>query len=262
MTISNGEWGYLERARAGSLYGTGPKQFLSRKVIGTDAIPFGRAVFGYEGDDQFVCLPKVDTNTLTLSDVLVTGNVLTVTVNGTAYAETFATDSATTLAALVAQLNAVTGILASLNSLVITITTKGAAITTTGAITLGATQATVTPGTAAISGSLAFLGVSTSLQKQTNAPTYADASFAPGATENDPGEVVSILNLGAIVVETDGTTILAQTQCNILKTVAGVGKFTAFATSSGNQLVHAHYIEDPSVTNLYVVQLEGGLTAI
>lgn len=262
MAIPNGEWGYMERARAGMPFGTGPKEFISRKVIGTDAIPFGRGVFGYEGDDQFAVLPKTDTNTLTLDGVLVTANVYTVTVNGTAYAETFATDSATTLLALVAQLNAVVGIVASQSGLITTVTTKGATIVITGVVTLGATQATATAGTPALSGDLVYLGVATTLQKQTQAPSYADASFAPGATENDPGETVSVMTLGGVVVETDGGTMLAQTQLNILKTAAGVGKFTPAATSSGNQLVGGHYLEDPTETNLFVAQLDGSVTAI
>lgn len=245
-------YGYMDASRRGKLFGTGPKEVISRTVVGSEVIPFGRAVFGYAGNDKVCVLPQTDTNTLTLDGVLVTDNVITLTINGDVYAETFASTSDETLDALVAQLNSA-GLIASRASLVITVTTKGETIVASGVVTLGAGQANVTAGTPAISGDLVFIGVAIAIQKTTNLP-LTDDSYAVG-------EVASVLSLGDIEVETDGTAILSQTEAKILKTVVGVGKFTV--ASGTGEVIEGWYKESiPDSTTTFVVHLSGGITAI
>jgi len=257
MAIPRGEWGYIEAARAGMPFGNGPKENISRTVIGVNDIPFGRMAFAYKGDDHNVLLPVADTNTLTLDGVLVEDNVITLTINGVAYAETWDTDSPTTLDNLVDQLNAADAIYsASVATLVLTITTKAAAITATGVITLGASQATITPGTAAVSGDLIMVGPAIGLQKETQSPTYDDASYAPA-------EVASLMSLGDIVIETDDTAPDANTICKVLVSVVGVGKFTSNDTSSNAVAIQAVFKESvPDSSTLFVVHLQGGATPI
>lgn len=119
----------------------------------SNGIPFGRVVVYSDTTGKKVSLPYSNQATLVLDGDLVTSNTLAgnIVINGTttAYTETFASDHDTTMAALVAELDALTGISATLgdaNNRTITITADAETDVyfSSGAVTGGAGQAGVT----------------------------------------------------------------------------------------------------------------------
>jgi hypothetical protein len=93
---------------------------------------------------------STNVDTVTLSGVLVTSNVITSIINGTTITNTFATDSPTTIAAHISAINAsapliALGIVASaIGSGIGYVLTSQTTITATCTVTLGASQATAT----------------------------------------------------------------------------------------------------------------------
>lgn len=151
-----------EQLGAGSLADNGFTDKVSCPVL--KDIEFGVPAMRNKGEEG-IFPASVNKFTLTLSGVLVTANVLTITVNGTAVATTFVTDNATTADAVcVAMQAAFPGSTCTVNpaGLVYTFTWKNNTITTaTAAVTAGATQATVVKANA-------FSGVYAGVVVQTN----------------------------------------------------------------------------------------------
>ncbi len=128
-----------------------PKVNESKVVEETDGINFGRVVL-LASDTDKARLPRSNQAVLTLSADLVASNVLAgnIVINGTtnAYTETYATSHTATLAALAAEIDALTGVSAVSDPTARTITVTADAeydvYFSSGAVTLGASQATVT----------------------------------------------------------------------------------------------------------------------
>ena len=126
-----------------------PSERMSKGVLDTAGINFGRVV-ALAANTEKVRLLRSNTTTLTLDGDLVTSNVLAgnIVIDGatTAYTETYATSHAATMAALVAELDALDNVSAVLtSSRVITVTAdEGSDVYfSTGAVTGGAGQAAV-----------------------------------------------------------------------------------------------------------------------
>lgn len=127
-----------------------PNERVSKPVADAAGINFGRGVALLASNPNKCRLLRSNTTTLTLDGDLVASNVLAgnIVINGatTAYTETYATSHAATMAALVAELDALTNVTAVLtSSRVITVTAaEGSDVYfSTGAVTLGGTQAAV-----------------------------------------------------------------------------------------------------------------------
>lgn len=128
-----------------------PKVNESKVVEETDGINFGRVV-ALAADTDKARLPRSNQAVLTLSADLVASNVLAgnIVINGTttAYTETYASSHTATLAALAAEIDALTGVSATSDPAARTITVTADAeydvYFSSGAVTLGGSQATVT----------------------------------------------------------------------------------------------------------------------
>jgi uncharacterized metal-binding protein len=112
------------------------------------AIPFGYPVGAEAGNTTQVSVMTKDIATLLYDADFVSLNVINGTVNGVAWAPvTFDTDQATTLAALIAAIDAMTGVsaVAGAARTVVIEMDDSSTITVTTVVTLGASQATGTP---------------------------------------------------------------------------------------------------------------------
>lgn len=122
---------------------------LVESFLAAVAVNFGRAIAQNKGDTNMVAQPVKDRCLLYFDADFVTSNIITVTVNGVAAAAvTFATDHATTLAAVAAAINALTGVTCTgidntvEGGSIFTIESIGATITVSETITAGGSQAT------------------------------------------------------------------------------------------------------------------------
>ena len=121
-------------------------------AIAKENIAYGSPVFGPVGVENKAYGPHTDVATITLSGVLVTSNVITTTIAGTAVASTFATDHATTMTAHIAAINANATLVAAgysaaaggSNLIVVITGPVGTSVAVTSVVTLGAGQATAT----------------------------------------------------------------------------------------------------------------------
>ena len=159
-------YGNIDHAVSGLPYGL-ITDIISRTAAET--ITFGQPVFGYKDDSTKAYGYKKDTAKIVLSTALIASNSVIVTVDGAATTATvFATDHATTMAAIIAKLNALTGVEAILDNadatnLTLIIRKRGiASFVASFAVTLGASQPTdtVSYGTGQV-----YLGISTFTQK-------------------------------------------------------------------------------------------------
>ena len=200
-------------------------------AIAKEDIDFGSPVFGFVGSENKCYGPHLDKATVTLSAYLVASNVYTVTINGTAVAETFATDHATTMTALIAAINADTTLAAlgisaaagSTNRIIVVSAPAGLDLTVTGAVTLGASQATV----AVVHGTNGkFLGVAAFVQN-------GGKDFGAGTACWKNGMSVSILRDGRLYVPAEST--VADKDPAYVSGLGGagtLGKFTDVATNN------------------------------
>ena len=202
-------------------------------AIAKEDIDFGSPVFGFVGSENKCYGPHLDKATVTLSANLVASNVYTVTINGTAVAETFDTDHATTMTALIAAINADTtladlGISAAVGSvsrIIVVSAPAGLDLTVTGAVTLGASQANV----AVVHGTNGkFLGVAAFVQN-------GGKDFGAETSCWKEGMSVSILRVGRIWVPAEST--VADKDPAYVSGLGGagtLGKFTDVATNNYN----------------------------
>lgn len=200
-------------------------------AIAKEDIDFGSPVFGFVGSENKCYAPHKDKATVTLSADLVASNVYTVTINGTAVAETFDTDHATTMTALIAAIKADTTLAAlgisaaagSTNRIIVVSAPAGFDLTVTGAVTLGTTQATV----AIVYGTNGkFLGVAAFVQN-------GGKDFGAGTACWKNGMSVSILRDGRLYVPAEST--VADKDPAYVSGLGGVGtlgKFTDVATNN------------------------------
>jgi hypothetical protein len=185
-------------AFAGSMTGL---EIFNHKIesgLAQEKIAFGAPVFGFVGEEEKIYNVHQDLATLVLSTALIAANVLTVTINGVKIEKTFATSSATTIAALITAINASAELEALGNikavvgadALSILLKAQGLDLTVTAAVTLGDTQATVTItyGTWA-----KFLGIATFNQR-------GGKEIGPGESCYASGDMVNILSEGHVWV--------------------------------------------------------------
>lgn len=164
-----------------------------RSYSAEEEIPVGVGVV--RGASDTTCrLPNRNQATLTYSADFVASNVINVTVNGVAISPvTFATDHATTFAAVVAAINGLAGIDAVAGagrSIIITSTDPATGdVTVSTVVTLGVSQAT---GTAANASEDLFLGVAVH--------THTLGANADGETVYAATETVGVLHRGRIWV--------------------------------------------------------------
>jgi hypothetical protein len=181
-------YGKIDRGYAGLII-NGEDFVDGTLVVGdTAGIAFGAPVFQASGIDGLAFNAKADVLKFVLSAAFVTSNVIAGTVNGTAYSVSFTTDDATTFAALVTALNALSLTTASGNyaTRTITITTSGTTASASGTVTGGASRATVTVTT---SSSAALRGVAVHTHRE-----YAGVALV------DYQQAVNILRQGKVQV--------------------------------------------------------------
>lgn len=143
------QYGDMDTKLAGLKYGIGESRDESKVVCDPDGIEFGKAVFGYVGDDEGAYNQKNSLSTGVFSADLVTANLINGNINGVAIAEVaFDTDHGTTMANLLAEvllnpevdyaeLSDIAG-----DNRTISILSKGTAIVVAFTVTGGASQAT------------------------------------------------------------------------------------------------------------------------
>lgn len=117
--------------------------------VAGNAAGFGKPAMIFSGDSDKAYAYTLNKSVMTYSADFVTSNVINVSVNGVAISPvTFATDHATTFAAVITAIDALAGVTATAGAgRAINITvdgTQGVAITVTTVVTLGASQATAT----------------------------------------------------------------------------------------------------------------------
>ena len=181
------------------------------------AIPFGRAVASEAGEAD-VHIPVRDRGTITYSTDFITGNVIALSVNGIAISPvTYATSHAATATALLAAINALTGVVATKDAagLVFTIETKGIAITLTSSVTGGVSQPTVTIVTATTSDEI-FRGIS--LHRHNEVGQYS------------VNDIVDVLRQGIVWVDTS-VAVTADDDAYV-DMAGGLGKFTNSSTNN------------------------------
>lgn len=176
------EYGNMDKAVAGLKFGLQHEE-VSRSA--NRKIDFGDPIFLNLGDEEIAGDGTVDAGSIVLSANLITGNSTVVTINGVAQtAVVFATDHATTFAAIVATIVAagVNVESSSATTRTISMRTTGVALTVSAVTTLGDTQPTWTY-TATVP---QFFGVASATQKW---PGYYDI-----------GDTVNIVRDGLIWV--------------------------------------------------------------
>lgn len=189
--------------------------------IAEETIPFGRGVTAEAANVTSVRLAGKDNCDALYDADFVTGNSIAFSVNGTAITPVvFATDHATTFAALIAAIDGLTGVtaVAGTGRHVLVEMEDGSTITCTSVVTGGASQAGVT---FTYSADDTFRGVSVATQKE------QDSS---GNVQYVANEAVSVMRQGVIWVETSKA-VNADSAAYVDMTGA-IGKFTD--ASSGN----------------------------
>ena len=220
---------------------SGLKQGICNRVasrIAAKNIRAGGPAFAYEKDED-LCYPFLeDTGVVTWAGDFATGNsiAITVAIDGAApidvTAVAFDTDQATTMNALISQIEAdVEGAEASgtdtTNNRVLEIFVQGSNVVVTATVTGGtAPTNTITYDTAGV-----FLGVAMFTNKESAARQTLAGDVIEDTEGYIDGERVSIMINGWISVEV-GEAVDAQTPAYILTSGDGKGKFGG--TASGN----------------------------
>lgn len=211
------------------------------------AIPFGRGVSAEAGNTSTVVIPKKDSAKIVFSAVFITGNKINGKVNTVAFDEvTFADDHATTVAALVAAIDALAGVTAVLDSTdstskTILVESDGAEITIADlAVTAGTSQATAT---VTYSGDNVFRGVS----------LHSHLAIQPGTevAQYVATDSVSVLRKGKVWVETSKAVDADDTAYVDL---SASGKFTD--ASSGNLATGGTFRSTVSGAGLALLEID------
>jgi len=186
----------------------------------SNGLSFGQPVFGYVDDETGAYAYYNDTAKVAYDADFVTSNSIAFSVNGVAITPVvFATDHATTMAALIAAVEALTGVEAVLDSTdangrTLLVRTRGAACTVVTTVTLGASQAVATITYA--SGQV-FLGVAMFVQKE----PVGYAQY----------EAVNIIAEGGVYVTPVGN-VEANETAYVDNSGAGLGYFTNSAAGA------------------------------
>lgn len=186
-------YGNLDQAFPGLQVGMDSNEKVESGVA-QEVIDFGAPVAGFVGEEEKIYNFHQDKAIVTLSGVLVASNVIKLTINGVSISETFATDHATTMAALISAINSSTEIAAlgsitaeaGSSNLIIVIKAKGLDLNATYSITSGASQATAT---VAYSTWAKFLGIAGFNQR-------GGRDFGAGNSAYQKNDMVNIISKG------------------------------------------------------------------
>ena len=200
-------------------------------AIAKEDIDFGSPVFGFVGSENKCYAPNLEIATATLSADLVASDKYTITVNGTAVDEDYATSHAATMTALIAAINADTtiaaqGIVAAAganNKIVVITAPAGVALTVTAAVVSGGAGTAVA--TVAMSTAGKFLGVAAFVQN-------GGKDFGAGTSCWKEGMSVSILRNGRIWVPAESTVADKDPAYAVTVGSGTIGKFTDVATNN------------------------------
>jgi hypothetical protein len=233
------QYGNISQLSAGTKYGA-QRASVSEPFVAKSALGVGKAAFGYKGDNDQVFDIETDKSTITYDADFVAANVINASINGDSIDPiTFDTDQATTLALVVAALQALdTEYIVTVAARVITVITPGATCTLLSAVTLGATQAGVVIAVPSTSGEVIFMGAIIKAQK---APTSVSGS----ETGYVPGEELEVMRDGYLTVVVDDIANCEEhTPVYVILSGADKGKFTG--TVGSNLLINAdfHFLAD------------------
>lgn len=233
------QYGNMNQLSAGVKYGSQGTD-ITEPYVAKTSLGFGKAAFGYKGDPDRVFDIETDKSTITYDADFVTANVINASINGNAIDPvTFTTDHATTLALVVAALQALDDeYIVTVAARVITVVTPGETCTLLSAVTLGATQAGVAIATPSASSEVVYMGPVIKAQK---APTSVDASVT-GYVED---EELEVMREGYLTVVVDAiANCEVNTPVYVILSGADKGKYTG--TAGSNLLINAdfHFLAD------------------
>lgn len=191
--------------------------------VAQETIGFGKPVFGYPGLEEKVYGPHRSLATLTMAGDLVTSNVITTTINGTAIATTFATDNATTITAHIAAINAkaemialgITAVAGATARIIYIKAATGLDLTVATVVTLGAGQTT---GAVVYGSNGRFLGIAMFAQSATK-------DFGAGTMTYLTGDAVNVLKFGQIWVPVS-VAVADKAPAYAITDVTNQGQFT------------------------------------
>lgn len=225
-------------------------------AIAKEDIDFGSPVFGFVGSEDKCYGPHLEVATVTLDDDLVTGDTISVTVNGNTVSKNFDTDHETTMTAFIAAINADEDIAAL--GIEATEGTDDTIVVLTGpagsdpVVTADVTHATTgTPGTAeatvARSTAGKFLGVAAFVQN-------GGKDFGAETSCWKEGMSVSILRVGRIWVPAEDT--VSDKDAAYVVTL-GAGTFGNFTDVSTNNYDIGGYFRSNVSSGLAELEVRG-----
>ena len=244
------EYGNMDQALAGLQIG------LSARVdsrIAQEDINFGYPVMAYSGDENKCYKAHQDQSVVTISAPLVAADTLNITINGNAFAQTYATSSDATMTAMRNAINAdpamiALGVVASLTGasgfLTITLRAKGVDFTVTCSVTHGgggtanATHAETTWAS--------FLGVALFAQR-------SGRDYGAGNSKYARYDAVNIMNFGRIWVPVSSTG--NDLDAAYVVFASGANQNTFSNASAGNKSTNGYLLSNKNTQGLAILEV-------
>jgi len=243
-------YGDLGKAIAGQKFGLHDE---TETVLAGEKIYPGDPIFQKVGDETVAYGAHVTGVSMTASAALVTGNVVTVTVNGVSVASvTFTSSSPETMQLIVDAINldedlralGVTAFIISGEPLKFYLSGPGIAIAASVAVAGGASQAT-------------FASAAYNQSRFRGVARHMDISFKDGAGFYPAGIGVSVMTQGQITVPVADNAVPANLKpAYVIMSGADAGKFTD-ASGGGNYDCGCTFRSDRISGNLAVVEVNG-----
>lgn len=248
-------YGKPSAAIAGLLYGA---KADVESGIAKENIGFGQPCFGFVDVPDEMYLYHVESAKIVLAGALVTANVITTTIKGTAIATTFAEDHATTMAAHVADINAsdalgAYGVVAVLDAddsnkrtILLSVPKTLDIGTVTCAVTLGdsRTTATITSSTAR-----KFMGVAVFVQNGSKTMGAGNACW-------EAGMYMNVLSKGKIYVPAVST-VDEKDAAYVVTSGATQNQFTDDSNSNANYDIGGYFRSSVDSDGLAVLEVRG-----
>ena len=231
----------IETKIAGQKQSTDSGQVFSKRSAQITGIPYGMPVWGYAGNADDVYLYRDNISTMTFDGDFSAGDVISITVDGTAVTPiTFAGDHDTTMAALVAQIEAdITGANATGVARVLTIEIEDGINRVVTETVIGGGEAT---GTETVSSGMIFKGISLFTQKENAVRTDLDGNVIDAADAlYELKDTANIIQEGLVTVVT-GASVISGMQAYTVKTGALQGTVTT--TVGSNIIMPGCTVED------------------
>ena len=244
-----GAYGAPDAAIAGLIVGI-PN--VVESAIAKEDIAYGSPVFGAVGVENKAYGPHTDAVEVTLSGVLVTSNVITTTIAGTAVATTFATDHATTMTAHIAAINANATLVAAgysaaaggSNLKVVVTGPIGTSVVITSIVTLGAGQVTAAY---VYSTNAKYLGVAAFVQN-------GGKDWGAGTAKWKTGMSVNIVADGTVWVPAESS---AADKKAAYAVISGTGTIGNFGTVSTNNYDIGSFFRSNVNNGLAILEVRG-----